>query len=203
MARHSRRRSTGTVRLDSTGPNLVDRIDLSPIVELLHDAVSTCAVDHAKVVAYILQIEDPAGPTKKMVAAFVTAVANGPKANAADQERSRSSGDNTPTCAASESHPSKLMTSSGETVKTEADEDQFPGSSGVAKEWFTTKDVAALVNRKPFTVREWCRLSRIHCKRRLNRKGQWYISKDEVERLIRTDCELLPIPLNRKFRYRV
>ena len=53
------------------------------------------------------------------------------------------------------------------------------------KEWYTTHEVAALLSRAEFTVREWCRLGRIRAaKRRSGRGGHraWVISAEELAR---------------------
>lgn len=64
------------------------------------------------------------------------------------------------------------------------------------KEWYTTEEVAAIVNKAPFTVREWCRHGRIHAAKRDCGRGkakEWIVSHDEVLRL-QTEG-LLPEPM--------
>lgn len=54
------------------------------------------------------------------------------------------------------------------------------------KEWYTTEEVAAIVNKAPFTVREWCRHGRIHAMKRDCGRGktkEWIISHEELMRL--------------------
>lgn len=54
------------------------------------------------------------------------------------------------------------------------------------KEWYTTEEVAAIVNKAPFTVREWCRHSRIHATKRDCGRGktkEWIVSHEELMRL--------------------
>ena len=62
------------------------------------------------------------------------------------------------------------------------------------REWYTTEQVAELVGKSEFTVREWCRLGRIHAEKR--RSGHdahpaWTISHEELQRLQRE--RLLPL----------
>lgn len=63
------------------------------------------------------------------------------------------------------------------------------------KEFYTTDEVAKLLGKRPFTVREWCRLGRIHAERReagRGEHGEWKISHAE---LLRYQNEgLLPVP---------
>jgi len=54
------------------------------------------------------------------------------------------------------------------------------------KEWYTTEEVAAIVGKAPFTVREWCRHGRVHAAKRDCGRGkakEWIVSHDEVVRL--------------------
>lgn len=54
------------------------------------------------------------------------------------------------------------------------------------KEWYTTEEVASIVHKAPFTVREWCRLGRINATKRDCGRGsakEWIISRDEVMRI--------------------
>lgn len=63
------------------------------------------------------------------------------------------------------------------------------------KEWYTTEEVAALLGRRPFTVREWCRLGRIRAEKRDTGRGntlEWSVSHDELERI--RNHGLLPVP---------
>lgn len=54
--------------------------------------------------------------------------------------------------------------------------------SRVEKEWYTTEEVALLVRRASWTVREWCRHRRVAAKK-LPGTDKWVISKDELRRL--------------------
>jgi transposase len=62
------------------------------------------------------------------------------------------------------------------------------------KEYYSTSEIARLVKRSEFTVREWCRLGRIAAEKRACGRGrsqEWMIPHDE---LLRFQCEgLLPI----------
>lgn len=54
-----------------------------------------------------------------------------------------------------------------------------------AKDWYTVAEVAKLLAKAEFTVREWCRLGRIHAKKRESGRGKhsdWVISHDEILR---------------------
>lgn len=62
------------------------------------------------------------------------------------------------------------------------------------KEYYSTSEVARIVKRSEFTVREWCRLGRIDADKRpcgRGRSQEWMIPHDE---LMRFQCEgLLPV----------
>lgn len=54
------------------------------------------------------------------------------------------------------------------------------------KEFYTTAEVACLVGRAEWTVREWCRLGRILAEKRKCGRGvskEWMISHNELERI--------------------
>jgi hypothetical protein len=62
------------------------------------------------------------------------------------------------------------------------------------KEWYTTAEVAAMLGKAEFTVREWCRLGRIHAEKRNSGRGPhaaWVVSHDELQRYQREG--LLPL----------
>jgi excisionase family DNA binding protein len=62
---------------------------------------------------------------------------------------------------------------------------EFLAAPKVAREWFTVEEVAAMLNKTPYTVREWCREGRINATKRPERRGGaelWNISAAEVER---------------------
>ncbi len=60
---------------------------------------------------------------------------------------------------------------------------------------YTPVEVATILGKRPYTVREWCRLQRINAtKRPVGRGGaeEWEISHTEIERI--RNHGLLPIP---------
>jgi hypothetical protein len=55
-----------------------------------------------------------------------------------------------------------------------------------AREWFTTAEAAEILHKAEFTVREWCRLQRVHAEKRACGRGtsqEWMISREEIERI--------------------
>ena len=63
------------------------------------------------------------------------------------------------------------------------------------QDWYTTAEVAERCGKAEFTVREWCRLRRIHAEKRNSGRGPhaaWVISHQELLRLQREG--LLPLP---------
>ena len=64
----------------------------------------------------------------------------------------------------------------------------------MVKEWYTTAELAAILGRAEFTVREWCRLDRIHAEKRECGRGnsqEWIVSHEELVRY--QNDGLLPI----------
>jgi hypothetical protein len=62
------------------------------------------------------------------------------------------------------------------------------------KEWFSTHEVAEILQKTAWTVRQWCRMKRVNAQKRLCGRGpasEWMISRDELQR-IRNEG-LLPI----------
>lgn len=62
------------------------------------------------------------------------------------------------------------------------------------KDWYSTDEVAEVLGKSSFTVREWCRLGRVHAKKRPCGRGtsqEWIIAHAELQR-IRTEG-LLPL----------
>jgi hypothetical protein len=63
------------------------------------------------------------------------------------------------------------------------------------KEWYSTAEVAAILGRAEFTVREWCRLGRVRAEKKKSGRGpagEWLISHAELTR-VRNEG-LLPDP---------
>ncbi len=54
------------------------------------------------------------------------------------------------------------------------------------KEFYTTAEVADILKRAEFTVREWCRLGRVWASKRACGRGdskEWVIAHDELRRI--------------------
>ena len=54
------------------------------------------------------------------------------------------------------------------------------------KDWYSTAEVAQLLGKAEFTVREWCRLGRVHAEKRECGRGlsqEWIISHQELTRV--------------------
>ena len=63
------------------------------------------------------------------------------------------------------------------------------------KESYTTVEVAKILGRKPYTVREWCRLQRVNASKAMCGRGseeEWRVSHEELERI--QNDGLLPVP---------
>jgi hypothetical protein len=63
------------------------------------------------------------------------------------------------------------------------------------KEWYSPEEVAQILGKQPYTVREWCRYMRINARKRPTGRGdakEWEISHEELERI--KSHGLLPIP---------
>lgn len=63
------------------------------------------------------------------------------------------------------------------------------------KDSYTTQEVAKILNRKPYTVREWCRLQRVNADKAMCGRGceeEWRISHEELVRI--QNEGLLPPP---------
>jgi hypothetical protein len=70
------------------------------------------------------------------------------------------------------------------------------------KEFYTTKELAQLLGKKEYTVREWCRLERVAAKKLpggRGNEGEWRIPHEELIRY-RTDG-LLPLSPQAAMRY--
>ncbi|MBI3464957.1 MAG: helix-turn-helix domain-containing protein [Planctomycetes bacterium] len=67
--------------------------------------------------------------------------------------------------------------------------------SHTAKQSYSTHEVARILGRRPFTVREWCRLGRVNARLALSGRGvdkEWRITHEELERI--QNEGLLPLP---------
>lgn len=54
------------------------------------------------------------------------------------------------------------------------------------KEYYSTKEAAQLLGKRPYTVREWCRLGRINSVKTLSGRGideEWRVSHAEIQRI--------------------
>jgi hypothetical protein len=63
------------------------------------------------------------------------------------------------------------------------------------KEWYTTAEMAKVLGKAEFTVREWCRLGRVRAQKKKCGRGvasEWIISHEELTR-VRNEG-LLPEP---------
>jgi hypothetical protein len=62
------------------------------------------------------------------------------------------------------------------------------------QEWYSTADVAKILGKAEFTIREYCRLGRIHARKQTSGRGAhacWTLSHEELLRIQREG--LLPI----------
>jgi transposase len=58
----------------------------------------------------------------------------------------------------------------------------------IVREWHTTEQVAQLLGRAEYTVREWCRNGRVNAEKRMSGRGKypaWVLSKAEILRIQR------------------
>lgn len=56
------------------------------------------------------------------------------------------------------------------------------------KEWYTTEEVAGMLGKSEFTVREWCRNGRIQGEKKGSGRGKyqsWVVSHAELQRIQR------------------
>lgn len=71
-----------------------------------------------------------------------------------------------------------------ETLVREIREKTIHGS--LIKDYYTTREVARIVDRSPYTVREWCRLGRVRGEKAFSGRGideEWRISHAELVRI--------------------
>jgi excisionase family DNA binding protein len=64
----------------------------------------------------------------------------------------------------------------------------------MVKAWYTTHEAAQLLGKSEYTIREWCRLGRIHGEKKGSGRGKyrsWVIAHEELQRFQREG--LLPI----------
>jgi excisionase family DNA binding protein len=59
------------------------------------------------------------------------------------------------------------------------------------KKWYTTSEVAQIVGKAEYTVREWCRQGRVQAEKAPNGRG-WLISHEQLETI--RNHGPLPIP---------
>jgi hypothetical protein len=65
----------------------------------------------------------------------------------------------------------------------------------LVKDLYSISEAAELLGRRPYTIRNWCRLQRIHAEKTHSGRGvdpEWRISREEIIR-IRNEG-LLPVP---------
>ena len=63
------------------------------------------------------------------------------------------------------------------------------------KDWYSTAEVARLLDKAEYTVREWCRQGRIRARKKpcgRGKGGEWLVSHEELTRL--RNEGLLPFP---------
>jgi hypothetical protein len=56
------------------------------------------------------------------------------------------------------------------------------------KDWYSTDEIADILGKAKFTVREWCRHARVNCRKKNDGRGKhlaWVISHDELLRIQR------------------
>jgi hypothetical protein len=58
----------------------------------------------------------------------------------------------------------------------------------LVREFYTTEEAAAILGKAKFTVREWCRLGRVRCRKKNTGRGrhqEWVICHEEILRIQR------------------
>ena len=59
-------------------------------------------------------------------------------------------------------------------------------SQKTIKDFYTTNEIASVLKKRPYTVREWCRYRRIHAVKRACGRGRskdWAVSHSELTRI--------------------
>ena len=90
---------------------------------------------------------------------------------------------------------SQVQEQQGAMTATLTDLHDFVVTERTFKDWYSPVEVAEILGKKPYTVREWCRLQRVEARKRPTGRGdadEWEISHDELERI--KNHGLLPIP---------
>ena len=67
-------------------------------------------------------------------------------------------------------------------------------SERIEQEYYSTKDLAEILGKAEFTVREWCRHGRVNAEKRRSGRGrskEWMVSNSELQR-IRSEGLLAP-----------
>jgi excisionase family DNA binding protein len=59
-----------------------------------------------------------------------------------------------------------------------------------SKEWYTTAEIASVLNRSEYTVREWCRKNQVPAEKTANGRD-WIVSHQTLQRLKNRE---LPLP---------
>ena len=65
------------------------------------------------------------------------------------------------------------------------------------KDWYTTAEVARVLGKAEFTVREWCRLGRVRAEKKKCGRGvasEWIISHEELTRVRNEGLQPQSIP---------
>ena len=90
---------------------------------------------------------------------------------------------------------SQVQEQQGAMTTTLTDLRDFVVTERTFKDWYSPVEVAEILGKKPYTVREWCRLQRVEARKRPTGRGdadEWEISHDELDRI--KNHGLLPIP---------
>ncbi len=56
----------------------------------------------------------------------------------------------------------------------------------IEKDWYTVREMADILKRSEFTVREWCRLGRVFAEKRTCGRGhskEWIVASEELTRI--------------------